>query len=330
MTVTVTVTVTSVTSTSSAHPVGRLAPSTTGLLHLGHARSFLLTWLHARSRGGKLLMRMEDLDGHRSRPEFESAALRDLEWLGLDWDGAVTRQSENTQRYRAAFEDLTARKLIYACVCSRRDIRDALSAPQLGAPGPAYYPGTCRGKYESAEAAEIASGKSAGLRFVVTPGDVQFVDALHGTQRFDVASTVGDFMVGRRDHSPAYQLAVVVDDAHDGVNEVIRADDLLESTAQQILLQDALGLPHPTWFHLPLVVDAEGTRLAKRSDSLSISEVRERGADPRRVVSWAARSAGLAIPDEASAGDLIDSFDLTSIRLEPTRFTAADLNEVTR
>jgi glutamyl-tRNA synthetase len=273
-------------------------------------------------------MRMEDLDDHRSKPEFETAALRDLEWLGLDWDGKVTRQSENTDRYRAAFEDLAARKLIYPCVCSRRDIRAALSAPQQGAPGPGYYPGTCRGKYADVAAAESASGKSAGLRFIATPGSVEFVDQLHGTPSFDVSETVGDFMVGRRDHSPAYQLAVVVDDAADGVTEIIRADDLLESTSQQILLQDALGLPRPTWWHLPLVVDEDGTRLAKRADSLSIAEIRERGADPRCVLSWAARSVGLSVRDRPAASELLDAFDLSSISLKPTRFTADDLEHL--
>ncbi len=135
-------------------------------------------------------------------------------------------------------------------------------------------------------------------------------------------------MIGRRDQSPAYQLAVVVDDAGDGVTEVIRADDLLESTAQQVLLQEALGFPHPKWFHLPLVVDEEGVRLAKRADSLSIAEVRERGADPRSVVAWAARSVGLKVPDRPSTSELLDGFELKSIRLEPTRFTAEDLESL--
>lgn len=328
--------------TSGAHPdsqlhpqrasVGRLAPSPTGLLHLGHARSFLLTWLHARGGGGSVGMRIEDLDEGRSKPEFEATALRDLEWLGLDWDGPVQRQSENAERYRAAYEKLAADKLIYPCVCSRRDIRAALSAPQLGAPGPGYYPGTCRGKYANVTAAagEAASGQTAGLRFVTPPGNVEFIDELHGPQSFNVRKTVGDFMVGRRDQSPAYQLAVVVDDAHDGVTEVIRADDLLESTAQQLLLQDALGLPHPKWFHLPLVVDENGIRLAKRADSLSITEARERGADPRSVVTWAAQSVGLDVPGRSSASELLEGFDLKTIRLEPTRFGPEELENLTR
>jgi glutamyl-tRNA synthetase len=298
--------------------VGRLAPSPTGLLHLGHARTFLLAWWSIRSQNGRIVMRMEDLDGPRVRPGMADAALRDLEWLGLDWDGPVELQSDGMARLAEAVDQLVARGLAYACVCTRADVRRAQSAPQAG-DVEFRYPGTCRDRFESLEAAERESGRAAGFRFRVPEGPVEIGDAFAGTRAYDVGREVGDFPIARRDKTVAYQLAVVADDARQGVTEVLRGDDLLPSTARQWHLQRALGLPHPTWIHVPLVVDEAGRRLAKRADDLSLAELRQRGIDPRAIVAWAARSAGMPAPGRARAHELVAEFSLARVAREPLR-----------
>lgn len=309
-------------------PVGRLAPSPTGLLHLGHARSFLLAWWSVRSRGGRLVLRMEDLDVPRVRPGMVEAALRDLEWLGLDWDGEMLLQSSGMERLRAAVERLEELRLAYPCVCSRADVRAALSAPQQGDVEP-RYPGTCRGRFASRAQAHERSGKAVSLRFRVPEGAVTIADAFAPPATFDVAAEVGDFMIARRDSTPAYQLAVVVDDAFQGVTEVLRGDDLLPSAARQWHLQRALGLAHPTWVHVPLVVDASGRRFAKRADDLSLAELRERGVDPRAVVGWAARVSGLDTPDRLSAREALREFALSKLPHQPVRLGPAELAKLT-
>ncbi len=308
--------------TLSSAPVGRLAPSPTGLLHLGHARTFLLAWAHTRSRGGRVVLRVEDLDAERATEAFSDELQRALEWLGLDWDGPVERQSAHRERFSAAARRLLAEGLAYPCVCSRGELRLALGAPQAGDPAPLRYPGTCRGRFSTLEEAESRTGRAAGLRFRAPEREVAFVDGLHGAQRLDVSKAVGDFVIGRRDGLAAYQLAVVVDDAAAGVTEVVRGDDLLESTAQQLLLQEALSLPHPLWFHAPLVLDASGRRLAKRDGALALAALRERGADPRRLVQWALESAGHPASERLTAQDALRSFDLRRTALAPSRVTA--------
>jgi glutamyl-tRNA synthetase len=307
--------------------VGRLAPSPTGLLHLGHARTFLLAWWSVRSQGGRILMRLEDLDGPRVVPKMADAALRDLEWLGLDWDGAPHVQSSGMERLRAAVDELVRRGSAYACVCSRSDVRRAQSAPQQGE-AEIRYPGTCRGRFASLEEAVRVTGRDASLRFMVPEGEIEIRDAFAPAVRFDVQAEVGDFMVARRDRTPAYQLAVVVDDAHEGVNEVLRGDDLLPSTARQWQLQRALGLAHPRWVHVPLVQDAEGRRLAKRARDLGLAELRERGVDPRAIVAWAGRSSGLALPDRVTARDALAAFSLSALGHEPVRLDLATLEQL--
>jgi glutamyl-tRNA synthetase len=299
-------------------PVGRLAPSPTGLLHLGHARTFLLAWWHLRSRGGVVLLRIEDLDGPRCRAEWVDAALRDLEWLGCDWDGDWTLQSNGLERLRAAVEALIRRGLTYPCTCSRADLRAAMSAPQQGSTEP-RYPGTCIGRYASLAQAEHVSGRAAALRFRVPHGKVQIRDGFCGNAFFDVREEVGDFVVARRDHTPAYQLAVVVDDAAQGVTDVHRGEDLLPSTARQRHLRYALGLPEPVFFHLPLVVDQSGRRLAKRCDDVSLAALRERGMDPRAIVAWVARSAGLDVHARVSAAEVTPHFCLQRVPHEPVQ-----------
>lgn len=305
---------------SRPRPVGRLAPSPTGLLHLGHARTFLLAWWHVRSRGGVMLLRVEDLDGPRCRSEWIDAALRDLEWLGCDWDGAWTLQSDGIERLRAAVDELDKRGLVYPCTCSRADVRAALSAPQQGSLE-VRYPGTCRGRYPSLGQAESRTGRAAALRFRVPSGEVEIRDGFCGSRRYDVQRDVGDFVVARRDHTPSYQLAVVVDDAAQGVTEVHRGEDLLPSTARQWHLRRALDLPDPVLFHLPLVVDHAGRRLAKRCDDVSLSRLHDCGIDPRAIVGWVARSAALDVPARASAAEIVRAFRMENVPHDPVRVT---------
>ena len=300
--------------TGSEHAaiVGRLAPSPTGLLHLGHARTFLLAWWSARSQGGRVVLRIDDLDGERATAEFADAARRDLEWLGLDWDGAPYLESSGLPRIQHALERLLADGAAFVCTCSRGDVRQAQSAPHEGATEP-RYPGTCRGRWPSLAEAERVSGRRAGIRFLVPAGLVHFDDAVTGPQAFDVSAEAGDFLIARRGGAPAYQLAVVIDDDAQAVNEVVRGDDLLPSTARQKLLQAALGLGHPRWAHVPLVTDSRDQRLAKREAALGLSELRARGVDPQRIVAWAARSAGLDAGEAVHAAEVSGSFDITRI-----------------
>lgn len=288
--------------------VTRLAPSPTGLLHVGHARSFLLAWWHARASAGRVVMRIEDLDRERCRPALVETCLRDLEWLGLDWDGPVLVQSNDLAPYERACEQLVARGLAYPCVCTRAEIA-ALSAPHAS-DGEQRYPGTCRGKWTSVSAARAESGREPGLRLRVDGASVEVIDQLAGRRVFDVQAEVGDFLIRRRDGAMAYQLAVVVDDARQAITDVVRGEDLLASAARQQLVQAALGLVTPTWWHVPLVVDETGQRLAKRSGSLALSDLRARGVDPRAVVAWAARASGLAAPARCTARELVHDFDL--------------------
>lgn len=308
----------------AAAPVGRLAPSPTGKLHLGHARTFLLAWWSVRARGGRILLRMEDLDGPRVKPGMAEAALRDLEWLGLDWDGAPLLQSEGMPELRAAVDRLVERGLAYACVCSRADIRSAQSAPQQG-DAELRYPGTCRDRFASLAAAESETGREAALRFRTPAGSVRIVDGFAPPTESDVAREVGDFPIARRDKTPAYQLAVVVDDARQGVTEVLRGDDLLPSTARQMLLQRALELPHPSFVHVPLVVDAEGRRLAKRADDLALAELRAGGTDPRAIVAWAARSSGMQVSERVTASEATAVFALERLPRAPVRITDGEV-----
>lgn len=306
-------------------PVGRLAPSPTGLLHLGHARTFLLAWWHLRQREGRVLLRIEDLDAPRCKEDFKSALCRDLEWLGLDWDAAPWLQSDGLPEMRLAVDNLAARGHVYPCICTRSDLKRALSAPHAGQ-GEVRYPGICRDRFASVEAAR-SSGAEPAIRFRVPNGTTRFNDSLFGPQSFDVSSECGDFVIARKDRSIAYQLAVVLDDARQGVTEVHRGCDLLASTARQWLLQEALGLPHPRWIHFPLVTDAHSRRLAKRADDLSLWELRQRGVDPRVIVSWAARSAGILSPSRVDALSLVREFKLELLPLESVRLDSVAMSQ---
>ncbi len=300
---------------------GRLAPSPTGVLHLGNARSFLLAWLDARARGGEIVLRVEDLDGPRVKPGAEALALADLRWLGLDWDGPVLRQSERAGHYAAALQSLAEAGLAYPCVCSRKDVEEAASAPHLAHEAP-LYPGSCRGRFASAEEARRSSGREPCWRFRVpaagtAAGRVRFQDRVRGAQDWDAGRDLGDFVIFKHDGLAAYQLAVVVDDAAQGVTAVLRGDDLLVSAARQILLYRALGKPEPEFAHVPLVLGEDGRRLAKRHGDTSLRQFRAAGARAEEVIGWLARVSGLrTAPGPVAARALLSDFDLA--RLSPS------------
>lgn len=278
---------------------GRLAPSPTGLLHAGHARTFWIAAERARERNGTLVLRNEDLDGTRARDEFARAMLEDLRWLEINWQEGPDcggefgpyNQSERRSFYAAAFEKLHEGGFIYPCRCSRQDVLRALQAPHQGEEEP-IYPGTCRPKTSCKLQVEscglgATAGKSSTFnshsstktnwRFRVPDGEIiSFVDGHFGPQQFVAGKDFGDFVVWRHDGLPAYQLAVVVDDAAMHITEVVRGADLLLSTARQLLLYRALDLQAPNFFHCPLVADKNGARLAKRHDALSLRALREK------------------------------------------------------
>ena len=284
---------------------GRLAPSPTGYLHVGHARTFYRAWQRAREAGGVLIMRMEDLDPDRCRPEYRNAALEDLRWLGLDWDEgpdiggpyAPYEQSRRADVYRAVWQTLRDGGFIYPCRCSRKDLAAALSAPHEGvarandSDDEPVYSGTCRPIRPGDGPLDFCAGlgdSPAGLnwRFRVPDGEIiKFHDANFGLQTFTSGLDFGDFLIWRRDRVPSYQLACVADDFAMHVTEVVRGADLLVSTARQILLNRALGYPDPTWYHCELTVDEHGCRLAKRYDALSIGELRRKGMTPAQILS---------------------------------------------
>lgn len=272
-------------------------------------------------------MRLEDLDGPRVKRDLAEAALTDLRWLGLDWDGPDYVQSSGLAAIDAAAVQLERTGKAYACVCSRGDVRSAQSAPQQGDIEP-RYPGTCRGKYASRTAAREGTSKAPGLRLLVPDGLVTVKDELSGQHTFDVQQDVGDFLIEKRDGAPAYQLAVVVDDARQAVTEVVRGEDLLPSSARQMLLQQALGLPAVRYLHVPLVIDEEGRRLAKRHDDLSLRELREGGTDPRAIVAWAARSCGIACGARLTARVALIDFSLAKVPRGPITLDAATVDEL--
>lgn len=295
----------------SEQVVGRLAPSPTGALHLGNARTFLLAWLSVRARRGTLLLRIEDIDGPRLKTGAEAMAIEDLRWLGLDWDGEPVRQTERLPRYAAAAAELVDRGVAYPCICTRKEVEEAASAPHEAAADGPVYPGTCRGRWRSLAEARSATGREPALRFRVDVATVPFTDRFAGSQPGTIA---GDFVIQKRDGGPAYQLAVVVDDAAQQVTEVLRADDLLPSTPRQLLLYRALGLREPTFCHVPLVVGADGLRLAKRHGDTTLRSLRERGVAPEHLVGYLAFLCNLRPRGAACRPtDLLDDFDMTRV-----------------
>lgn len=268
---------------------GRLAPSPTGLLHIGHARTFWIAVQRAKSQNGTLILRNEDLDPQRCRPEFVSAMFEDLEWLGIHWREGPDcggpygpySQSERRSFYLGAWRRLRETGMIYPCTCSRKDLLQSASAPNNETDDEPLYPGTCRER----SADPYPSPAGVNWRFRVPDGEaIPFNDLNLGQKRYIAGRDFGDFLIWRRDDVPAYQLGVVVDDAAMRITEVVRGADLLKSTARQILLLRALGFEVPQYFHCELVRDEQGVRLAKRHDALSIRRLRERGCTPEQVL----------------------------------------------
>ncbi len=266
--------------------VGRFAPSPTGPLHLGSLVAAVGSWLMAKARGGQWLLRIDDLDRERCRPEFENDILRTLEQFGLQWDGPVSRQSSNTEAYAEAFEWLQTLGAVYPCGCSRAEIARLSSAPHPGEEIP--YPGTCRQGLATDKEPRAWRLRTAGATVV-------FDDLRHGRITHDFAVS-GDFVVRRVEGFFAYQLAVVVDDHLSGVNQVVRGDDLLDSTPRQVLLHQLLGWPLPQYCHLPLVTGPDGGKLSKRDNTVSLADGRVKGQEAR-LLTWALRFLGMDVPD---------------------------------
>ena len=313
----------------------RLAPSPTGALHLGNARTFLVNWLLARQSEWRIVLRVEDLDGPRVKAGADRQAIEDLQWMGVGWDEGPVYQSGRMSFYNDAIETLLRNGNAYPCVCSRREVELAASAPHAD-DGSTIYPGTCRGRFRSVEDARASGGREPAIRFNVPPGVVQFHDEVRGYQSVDVARDLGDFVIAKAagatgGRTPAYQLAVVVDDAEAHVTDVVRGDDLLDSAPRQILLYRALGLADrvPRYYHLPLVVGPDGRRLAKRHGDTRLSFYRSRGATAGRVLALLARWCGIKLKTssttrEAILHEMLEGFSLGSLPAEPITFGPAD------
>lgn len=287
---------------STDQPVGRFAPSPTGVLHLGNLRTALASWLAAKSRGGRWLVRIEDVDTARCRREWADEQLRDLSRLGLESDEPVVRQSERGELYRAALERLAAHERLYRCRCTRRDLALLASAPHAEDALRAY-PGVCR-------AEKVAHFVPAALRAELPPGIIEWTDLLHGPQMDSPAELTGDPVLYRRDGCFAYHLAVVVDDGEQGVTEVVRGADLRGVTATQIRLQELLGYGRPTYAHLGLVTAADGSRLGKRERACGLAALALAGIEPEEVIGWIGWSLGcLERPAACRAEDLVERFD---------------------
>jgi glutamyl-tRNA synthetase len=289
---------------------GRFAPSPTGSLHLGNLRTALLAWLFARSAGARFLVRMEDLDYGRVRPDAAARQLEDLAALGLDWDGAVVFQSARIDAYAAAIERLRDAGRVYECFCTRAEIRAAASAPHGPQPEGAY-PGTCLRLTEGEKRRKRADGRPPALRVRAEAARLGFTDRLRGEQE----GVVDDFVVRRNDGAPAYNLAAVVDDAWQEIGEVVRGDDLLDSTPRQLFLARLLGLPEPTFAHVPLVLGPDGARLAKRHGAVTLDDVA-----PRAALGWMAATLGL--PPAERASDLLSGFEPARLPRDPVRLTS--------
>jgi glutamyl-tRNA synthetase len=300
--------------------VGRLAPSPTGAQHLGNARTYLTAWLSARSAGGRVLLRVEDIDSPRVKPGAAAQAIDDLHWLGLDWDGDPVVQTARVPLYESALDRLKQLDLVYPCTCTRSDVAAAASAPHAEHEPPTY-PGTCAHR-RAADA--DALDKPFAWRFRVTDSPA-FDDDFRGPTHIDLKQVGGDFVVWKSAGTPAYQLAVVADDADQGVTEVVRGDDLVPSTPRQLLLYRALGWEPPAFAHLPLVVGPDGRRLAKRHGDTRLAALRDAGVRPEAVVGLLAWSCGW-LPEVAPVAppELMPRFRLDAIPPRPF-VLAADL-----
>lgn len=301
---------------------GRLAPSPTGAQHVGNARTYLIAWLAARAAGGRLVLRIEDIDSPRVKPGAAEQALDDLAWLGLDWDEGPVVQTDRLRLYEAALAELRRRELVYPCTCSRSDVERSASAPHVEHEGPAY-PGTC-GRRRAADADDL--GRPFAWRFRAGDARLAFEDGSRGRVELPCG---GDFVVWKSARTPAYQLAVVVDDAEQGVTEVVRGDDLVPSTPRQILLYRALGKSPPRFRHVPLVVGPDGRRLAKRHGDTRLAALRATGVRPEALIGLLAWSCGwVARIEPISARELVPLFRLESVPPEPFVLTPEWLRQI--
>jgi len=315
--------------TNPASPVGRLAPSPTGAQHVGNARTYLLAWLSIRARGGRVILRMEDIDSPRVKRGAAEQAIEDLRWLGLDWDEgpdiggphAPYVQTHRLELYRAALEQLKAAERVYPCTCTRSDVQAAASAPHLGQEGP-IYPGTC--SHRSAADAETltrraSEGESSSFAWRFRTSDtLRYLSDLVAKDHWcNPATDLGDFVIAKSDNSPSYQLAVVIDDHAMGITEVLRGDDLLPSAFRQLELYDFFNWQPPQFAHVGLVVGPDGRRLAKRHGDTRLATLRKAGVTPERLIGLLAHSAGLIEqPQSVAAADLVAHFDIRKIPRE--------------
>jgi glutamyl-tRNA synthetase len=310
----------------AALQTGRLAPSPTGAQHVGNARTYLIAWLAARSAGGKVVLRIEDIDSPRVKPGAAEQAMDDLRWLGLDWDEGPIYQTQRLALYEEALARLKAQELVYPCTCTRGDIERAASAPHAEHEGP-VYPGTCAHR-RAADAVSLGKQPLA-WRFRVPREAMSFHDTVRGDVTIDLANVGGDFVVWKSAGTPAYQLAVVVDDAAQGVTDVIRGDDLVPSTPRQLLLYRALGLSAPRFAHVPLVVGPDGRRLAKRHGDTRLASLRHQGVKAESLLGLLAWSCGwLRTIEPITTAQLLPLFHWESIPARPFVLTAAELRRI--
>ncbi|MCF6324481.1 MAG: tRNA glutamyl-Q(34) synthetase GluQRS [Gammaproteobacteria bacterium] len=301
---------------------GRYAPSPSGPLHLGNLRTALLAWLQARLANQPLILRMEDLDLPRVKPGSREQILKDLRWLGLDWDegpdiggpSAPYEQSARNPQYQQVFQQLLDNDLVYPCYCSRKDIQQAASAPHAHEYGP-IYPGTCRDPARRAAIKQRHPDKTATWRYRVPRHTIEFEDRIIGHMSQSLDREVGDFVIKRADGLFAYQLAVVVDDGMMGITDVVRGADLLDSTARQIELFETLGYPVPSFWHVPLMLNDTGTRLSKRDGADSLDIWKQQGKSPEVVLGLLAFTVGLIDEERAiSKLELVQGLTLDLLR----------------
>jgi glutamyl-tRNA synthetase len=303
----------------------RLAPSPTGALHLGNARTFLVNWALARQNGWRILLRIDDLDGPRVKSQAAEEAIDILSWLGIDWDEGPTYQTQNLERYQAALRQLAAAGEIYPCRCTRSEIQAASRSAPHGDEHELRYPGTCRPAHRTTWPAEMLLDPELGWRFRVRPETVEFPDHVVGAVEINVDYTVGDFLISTKSCIPSYQLAVVIDDYDQQINRIVRGDDLLSSTARQCQIMDRLKLPHHAeYWHLPLVIGQDGRRLAKRHGDTRITSYREAGVRPERIIGLIARWCGMSSDCEFTAAEFRNQFRLELLPKGPIVFSEMD------
>lgn len=300
---------------------GRFAPSPTGRMHLGNAFAALMCWLGVRSRGGRLVLRVEDIDPQRSREEFYGLLQTDLRWLGLDWDEgpdmggpyAPYTQGERLQTYAGAIRTLVALDAVYPCYCTRKELRQAAERAVRRNAGRGY-PGFCRWLSREEREKREVNGRNPALRCIFPEKTVRFDDLCKGPVSLETSDLGGDFPLRRSDGVYAYQLAVVLDDIHMDISQVVRGEDILDSTPRQLHLYELLKARPPEYAHVPLLVDEEGKKLSKRHQSLELAALRERGVSPRAVVGWLAHVCGLLErPRPADPGELLPGFDFARL-----------------